>query len=147
VREGLKAGHAFNPGAVYLRPAGVRDGTAFLPERFKDHALKDTGDPNHGIDLKAMAIADAGSCKAEKRLAQKLGLEVRTVPGVHHPVFNVHGLPLGPHDRRRRRDRRSSEPGPQHGRPNARSRLRACDVTARLASTRSEAQWNFRPTN
>jgi citrate synthase len=75
------------------------EGMVVLLERFKDHALREAGDPNHGIDQKAMATAYAKSCKAEKRLAQELGQEVRALPGVHHPVFK--GKPVN-HDPRER---------------------------------------------
>lgn len=75
------------------------EGMAFLLERFKDQGLKDPTDPNHGIDLKAMAKAYAMTYKAEKRQAKELGQELRALPGVHHPVFK--GKPVN-HDPRER---------------------------------------------
>ena len=75
------------------------EGMAFLLERFKDQDLKNPTDPNHGIDLKAMATAYAKGYKAEKRQAKELGQELRALPGVHHPVFK--GKPVN-HDPRER---------------------------------------------
>jgi hypothetical protein len=75
------------------------EGMAFLLEQFKGAELKDPTDPQHGIDLKAMARAFAKTYKAEKSSAKELGLELRALPGVHHPVFK--GKPVN-HDPRER---------------------------------------------
>ncbi len=75
------------------------EGMAFLLERFEGIDLKDPGDPNHGIDLKAMATAFAKAYKAEKRAGKESGTEPRALPGVHHPVFK--GKPVN-HDPRER---------------------------------------------
>ncbi len=75
------------------------EGMAFLLQQFKGHALKDPTDPRHGLDLKAMAAAFAESYKAEKLAAKEAGLELRALPGVHHPVFK--GKPVN-HDPRER---------------------------------------------
>ncbi len=72
---------------------------AFLLEQFKNADLKDPTDPNHGLDLKAMATAFARTYKAEKVAAREVGGEVRALPGVHHPVFK--GKPVN-HDPRER---------------------------------------------
>ena len=61
--------------------------------------LKDPGDPNHGLDLKAMTMGCAKQYKADKRAAKEAGTEVRALPGVHHPVFK--GKPVN-HDPRER---------------------------------------------
>ncbi len=73
------------------------EGMAFLLQQFKGHALKDPTDPNHGLDLKAMAVAFAKNYKLEKASAKEAGLELRALPGVHHPVFK--GKPVN-HDPR-----------------------------------------------
>lgn len=75
------------------------EGMAFLLDQFRDTGLKDPSDPNHGIDLKAMARDFALQYKQEKRAAKELGTEVRALPGVHHPVFK--GKPVN-HDPRER---------------------------------------------
>jgi succinyl-CoA synthetase alpha subunit len=64
------------------------EGMAFLLERFKGVSLKDPTDPNHGLDLKAMAIEYAEQYKAEKAQSSESGEDgPRALPGVHHPVF------------------------------------------------------------
>jgi citrate synthase len=75
------------------------EGMAFLLEQFKGFDLQDPSDPNHGLDLKAMAMSFAKAYKAEKRTAKEVGQELRALPGVHHPVFK--GKPVN-HDPRER---------------------------------------------
>ena len=75
------------------------EGMAFLLEQFRNVDLENPADPNHGLDLKAMATAFAKGYKTEKRLARELGQELRALPGVHHPVFK--GKPVN-HDPRER---------------------------------------------
>lgn len=75
------------------------EGMAFLLEQFRGSPLADPGDPNHGLDLKAMAAAFARSYKTEKAAAKEAGQELRALPGVHHPVFK--GKPVN-HDPRER---------------------------------------------
>jgi succinyl-CoA synthetase alpha subunit len=75
------------------------EGMAFLLEQFEDKGLTDPTDPNHGIDLKAMAADFARTYKREKAEAKELGTEVRALPGVHHPIFK--GKPVN-HDPRER---------------------------------------------
>lgn len=75
------------------------EGMAFLLEQFKGQPLKDPTDPEHGLDVKAMATTFAKAYKAEKRAAKDLGQELRALPGVHHPVFK--GKPVN-HDPRER---------------------------------------------
>lgn len=75
------------------------EGMAFLLDQFKDTGLTDPTDPDHGLDVKAMAADFARQYKAEKAQAKELGREVRALPGVHHPVFK--GKPVN-HDPRER---------------------------------------------
>jgi hypothetical protein len=75
------------------------EGMAFLLDQFKDSGLSNPTDPQHGIDLQAMAKKFARSYKAEKNAAKELGQELRALPGVHHPVFK--GKPVN-HDPRER---------------------------------------------
>lgn len=75
------------------------EGMAFLLERFKGSGLSNPTDPNHGLDLTAMAMDFARAYKGEKKQAKELGQEVRALPGVHHPVFR--GKPVN-HDPRER---------------------------------------------
>ena len=75
------------------------EGMAFLLDQFKDAVLKDPTDPNHGLDLKAMATAFARGYKREKVEAKELGTEVRALPGVHHPVFKGKPVNYDPRER------------------------------------------------
>ena len=61
---------------------------AFLMEQFKSSGLKDPGDPNHGLDLTAMALTYAKEYKAYKTQAKAEGnLSYAKVPCINHPVF------------------------------------------------------------
>ncbi|NML18237.1 CoA-binding protein [Azohydromonas caseinilytica] len=75
------------------------EGMAFLLEQFKGLELKDPSDPNHGLDLKAMATAFARAYKSEKRAAKEVGQELRALPGVHHPVFKGKPVNFDPRER------------------------------------------------
>jgi succinyl-CoA synthetase alpha subunit len=64
------------------------EGIAFLIEQFRGTALADPGNPNHGLDLKAMAARYAGQYAEYKTRAKAAGsLDMHKIPGVHHPVF------------------------------------------------------------
>ncbi len=63
------------------------EGIQFLIEQFGGTDLKDAGDPNHGLDLKAMGTKFAEAFGAEKKARKGVGEGVRNIPGVNHPVF------------------------------------------------------------
>lgn len=76
------------------------EGMAFLLERFRDVDLKDPTDPNHGIDLKAMAQKCAEAYKEEKSQSKEAGLDgPRALPGVHHPIFKGKPINYDPRER------------------------------------------------
>ncbi|MDI5985785.1 hypothetical protein QLQ85_13395 [Halomonas sp. M4R5S39] len=75
------------------------EGMAFLLDQFKDKGLSDPTDPNHGIDLKAMATDFARAYKHEKAEAKEIGTEVRALPGVHHPIFKGKPVNYDPRER------------------------------------------------
>jgi succinyl-CoA synthetase alpha subunit len=76
------------------------EGMAFLLEQFKQVDLKDPTDPDHGIDLKAMATTFAETYKDEKVRLKESGLgEPRALPGVHHPVFKGKPVNYDPRER------------------------------------------------
>jgi len=76
------------------------EGMAFLLDRFKDTGLTDPTDPNHGIDLKALATDYATAYKRDKAAAKELGLGgPRALPGVHHPVFKGKPVNYDPRER------------------------------------------------
>ncbi|MEM1288529.1 MAG: CoA-binding protein [Pseudomonadota bacterium] len=74
------------------------EGIAFLLEQFKGSGLSDPSDPNHGLDLQAMAHRFATQYKADKRQAKDLGQDVRALPGVHHPVFKGKPVNVDPRE-------------------------------------------------
>jgi citrate synthase len=64
------------------------EGITFLVERFMDTDLTDAADPNHGLDLDAMARDYALEYKKQKRAAKESGAgRVGTIAGINHPVF------------------------------------------------------------
>ncbi|PIW26003.1 MAG: CoA-binding protein [Rhodospirillales bacterium CG15_BIG_FIL_POST_REV_8_21_14_020_66_15] len=76
------------------------EGMDFLLERFQSEDLKDPTDPDHGIDLRAMALEYARIYKKEKLEAKELGAGgPRALPGVHHPVFKGKPVNFDPRER------------------------------------------------
>jgi succinyl-CoA synthetase alpha subunit len=73
------------------------EGIAFLLEQFRGVDLKDPADPNHGLDLKAMATAFVERYKSRKK---QEGVEgPGPLPGVHHPVFRGKPINFDPRER------------------------------------------------
>ena len=76
------------------------EGMAFLLEQFNDVDLKDPTDPNHGLDLKSMAMKFAETYKEEKIQSKEAGFEgPRALPGVHHPIFKGKPVNYDPRER------------------------------------------------
>ena len=76
------------------------EGIAFLIERFKDADLVDPCAPDHGLDLRAMALDFAESYKRERKYAKEEGTrEPRALPGVHHPIFRGEAVNHDPRER------------------------------------------------
>jgi hypothetical protein len=72
----------------YAHGGNGYEGVAFLIEQFKDSGLTEPGDPNHGIDLAALAgryVEDYANYKSERKTAGSL--DIQKIPGVNHPVF------------------------------------------------------------
>ncbi|MBI1754509.1 MAG: CoA-binding protein [Acidobacteria bacterium] len=71
----------------------------FLMEQFKEAGLKDPGDPNHGLDLKAMANKAAKAYGAYKKRAQEVedGV-VKPIPCINHPVFRGNKINVDPRE-------------------------------------------------
>ena len=63
------------------------EGMRFLISQFGSTNLQDPGDPNHGLDLTAMAGRFADDFAAQKRAKKGVGGDVQAIPGVHHPIF------------------------------------------------------------
>lgn len=76
------------------------EGMAFILDQFRNADLKDPTDPNHGLDLKAMATKFAEEYKAEKTQSKESGAsEPRALPGVHHPIFKGKPVNYDPRER------------------------------------------------
>ncbi len=75
------------------------EGMALLLDQFENSGLTDPTDPDHGLDLKAMARDFATAYKADKAKAKELGTEVRALPGIHHPVFKGKPVNYDPRER------------------------------------------------
>ncbi|HEV2611828.1 MAG TPA: CoA-binding protein, partial [Noviherbaspirillum sp.] len=72
----------------YTHGGNGYEGIAFLVEQFSDTGLIDPADPNHGLDLKALAtryVEKYANYKAKKKSSGSLDLQ--KIPGVNHPVF------------------------------------------------------------
>jgi succinyl-CoA synthetase alpha subunit len=76
------------------------EGIAFILEQFKNIRLNDPTDPNHGLDLKALAIRFAEAYREEKVRSKEAGsAEPRALPGVHHPIFRGKPVNYDPRER------------------------------------------------
>jgi succinyl-CoA synthetase alpha subunit len=75
------------------------EGIAFLIEQFKDTGLQDPGDPNHGIDLDALARRYVESYAKYKSSKKTVGsLDIQKIPGVNHPVFKDKPVNVDPRE-------------------------------------------------
>ncbi|NJL07062.1 MAG: CoA-binding protein [Methylacidiphilales bacterium] len=63
------------------------EGMRFLISQFGSTDLKEPGDPDHGLDLAAMAGRFADDFAAQKKAKKGLGADVQAIPGIHHPIF------------------------------------------------------------
>jgi len=76
------------------------EGMAFIIEQFKNIELEDPTDPNHGLDLKALAVRFATAYREEKAQSKEAGsAEPRALPGVHHPIFRGKPVNFDPRER------------------------------------------------
>ncbi len=76
------------------------EGIAFLLEQFEGSGLADPTDPDHGLDLKAMATAFADRWREEKLQSRESGGEgPSALPGVHHPIFRGRAVNYDPRER------------------------------------------------
>jgi succinyl-CoA synthetase alpha subunit len=84
----------------YSQGGNGYEGMAFILDQFKAVDLKDPTDPNHGLDLKAMATRFAEAYRDEKAQSKEAGaLEPRALPGVHHPIFKGKPVNYDPRER------------------------------------------------
>ncbi len=75
------------------------EGIAFLNERFRDTGLIDPGDPEHGLDLPALATGYVQQYARYRTELKNLGgLDIRKIPGINHPVFKDKPVNLDPRE-------------------------------------------------
>ena len=83
----------------YAHGGNGYEGIAFLAREFGEAALEDPGNPKHGLDLKAMATRYVDAYARYKETAKSAGgLDLRKIPGVHHPVFRDKAVNLDPRE-------------------------------------------------
>jgi succinyl-CoA synthetase alpha subunit/citrate synthase len=71
----------------------------FLMEQFQGVALADPGDPNHGLDLKAMANRAAKAYGLRKQQARETEEgTVKPIPCINHPVFRGNKINVDPRE-------------------------------------------------
>ena len=94
-----KAAVGFLTHSGYAHGGNGYEGIAFLLEQFREVQLADPTEPNHGLDLKAMADRYAARYGEYKSKAKAVGaLELQKIPGVHHPVFRDKAVNLDPRE-------------------------------------------------
>src|SRR5438552_2314877 len=83
----------------YAHGGNGYEGVAFLLERFKDVKLADPSDPNHGLDLKAMATEFARRYGEERVQRKEMGAEAaQALPCINHPVFKGKPVNIDPRE-------------------------------------------------
>jgi succinyl-CoA synthetase alpha subunit len=92
-----KATAAFLTHTGYSHGGAGYEGIAFLAEQFEGTGLVDPGDPNHGLDLEAMATGFARAYGRAKAARKEAGVGAQAIAGINHPVFK--GQPVN-HDPR-----------------------------------------------
>ncbi|MCK4873934.1 MAG: hypothetical protein KAS72_14530 [Phycisphaerales bacterium] len=71
----------------------------YLLDNFKDAKLKHPGDPDHNLDLHAMATGAAEKYAEFKRKEKSLGrMRVKPIPCINHPVFKGHEVNIDPRE-------------------------------------------------
>jgi hypothetical protein len=83
-----KAMIGFLTHAGYAHGGNGYEGITFLIEQFQNTKLVDSADPNHGLDLGALATGFATKYASYKAAKKEAGsLDIQKIPGVNHPVF------------------------------------------------------------
>jgi hypothetical protein len=72
----------------YTHGGNGYEGIAFLIEQFRDTGLAEPSDPEHGLDLQALAARYVETYARYKSDRKAVGsLDIQKIPGVNHPVF------------------------------------------------------------
>jgi hypothetical protein len=81
----------------YTHGGNGYEGIAFLIRQFGDSRLTDPTNPDHGIDLKALALRYVDEYARYKTTKKSAGsLDIQKIPGVNHPVFKDRPVNLDP---------------------------------------------------
>ncbi len=105
-KESVSARNAISMAFVgFLANTGLAHGgngfeaVEYLLENFKDVDLKDPGNADHGLDLKALAATAAKNYGVFKTREKALGnLRPRPIPCVNHPVFKGNAVNIDPRE-------------------------------------------------
>ncbi len=71
----------------------------FLANIFRETSLLDPYDPNHGLDIGAMAMETARKFKNTKDARKEAGLDYERIPCLGHPVFSTKAVNYDPRER------------------------------------------------
>lgn len=83
----------------YAHGGNGYEGVAFLIERFRGIDLRDPGQPDHNLDLAAMARTYAREYAAQKASSKELGAtEGQAIPCINHPVFKGKAVNIDPRE-------------------------------------------------
>ena len=94
-----KAMIGFLTHAGYSHGGNGYEGIAFLLEQFADVDLVDPGDPEHGLDLGAMAHEYAAQYASDKSQRKDDGQPpTSTIPCINHPVFKDKPVNIDPRE-------------------------------------------------
>ena len=82
----------------YAHGGNGYEGVAFLLERFNGIDLRDPGDRQHGVDLKALALAYVREYARQKATGRELGTGRSAIPCINHPVFKDRPVNIDPRE-------------------------------------------------
>ncbi len=71
----------------------------FLANIFRETPVTDPYDPNHGLDIGAMALETAKKFKKNKDAKKEAGLDYERIPCLGHPVFSTKAVNFDPRER------------------------------------------------
>ncbi len=71
----------------------------FLANVFRETPLIDPYDPDHGLDIEAMALETARKFKKTKDDKKEAGLDYERIPCLGHPIFNTKEVNYDPRER------------------------------------------------
>jgi len=94
-----KATVGFLTHSGYAHGGNGYEGVAFLLARFGGAKLDDPGNPQHGLDLKAMATQYAVQWSQEKSSRREVGADaMQAIPCINHPVFKGNPVNIDPRE-------------------------------------------------